>query len=210
MLYTLKNILCMDIYVEFSVKNTRRRISISAIFNFHGPSVSTAITARHSFTGNDYISSFHGKGKKKAFKLLKNSTAYQEVFKKIGDSYGFDESLFDTIQKFVCELYGLPICVEVNEARYKKFCSMSSKIPDPEKLPPTSDSLYYHCQRVSYVTAIIKNSLDRMICHPSPDGFGWKVDDDGINVTWMAQKPAPDDILDLVSCGCKKSKCTNE
>ena len=49
-----------------------------------------------------------------------------------------------------------------------------------------------------------------MICHPSPDGFGWKVDDDGINVTWMAQKPAPDGILDLVSCGCKKSKCTNE
>ena len=36
-----------------------------------------------TFTGNDYISSFHGKGKKKAFKLLRNSTAYQEVFKKI-------------------------------------------------------------------------------------------------------------------------------
>ena len=49
-----------------------------------------------------------------------------------------------------------------------------------------------------------------MICHPSPYGSGWKVDDDGINVTWMAQKPVPDDILDLVSCGCKKSKCTNE
>ena len=55
----------MDIYVEIGVKNTRRRISISAIFNFHGPSVSTAITALHSFTGNDYISSFHGKGKRK-------------------------------------------------------------------------------------------------------------------------------------------------
>ena len=26
----------------------------------------------------------------------------------------------------------------------------------------------------------------------------------------MAQKPAPDDILDLVSRGCKKWKCTNE
>ena len=48
-------------------------------------------------------------------------------------------SLFATIQKFVCELNGLPMCFEVNEARYKKFCSMSSKIPDPEKLPPTRD-----------------------------------------------------------------------
>ena len=73
---------------------------------------------------------------------------------------------------------------------------MSSKIPDPDKLPPTSDSLYYHCKRVSYVTAIIKNaldrmvtaiiknSLDRMICHPSPDGLGWKVDDDGMLLGW--------------------------
>ena len=47
----------MDMYVEIGVKNTRQRIFISAIFNFHGPSVSTAITALHS--GNDYISSFH-------------------------------------------------------------------------------------------------------------------------------------------------------
>ena len=54
----------MDVYVEIGVKNTRRRISVSAIFNFHGhglihrkrlhqffhgPSVSTAITAFHSF-----------------------------------------------------------------------------------------------------------------------------------------------------------------
>ena len=131
---TLKNILawiCMQ-------KLVWRRISISTIFNFHGPPISTAITALHSFTGNDYISSFHGQGKKKAIKLLKNSPAYQEVFKKIGDSYEFDVSLFATIQTFVCELYGLPMCVEVNEACYKKFCSMSSKIPDPEKLPPTS------------------------------------------------------------------------
>ena len=48
----------MDMFVEIGVKNTRRRISISAIFNFHGPSVSTSITALHSFTGNDYIGSF--------------------------------------------------------------------------------------------------------------------------------------------------------
>ena len=77
----LKEHIGMDIYVEIGVKNRRRRISISAIFNFPGPSVSTASIALHSFTGNDYISSFHGKGKKKAFKLLKNSPAYQEVFK---------------------------------------------------------------------------------------------------------------------------------
>ena len=160
----------MDMFVEIGVKNTKRRISISAIFNCN---YCTSLT-----TGNDYISSFHGQGIKKAFKLLKNSPAHQEVFKKIGDSYEFDESLFDTIQKFVSELYGLRMCVEVYEARYKKFCSMSSKIPDPEKLPPTGDSLYYHCNRVSYVTAIIKNALDGIICHPSPDRYGWKVDDD--------------------------------
>ena len=76
------------------------------------------------------------------------------------------------------------------------------KNPDPVKLPPTSDSLYFHSKRVAYVTAIIKNALDRIICHP--------LDDDWINVIWMAQKSAPDDILGLVSCGCKKSKCTKE
>ena len=57
------------------------------------------------------------------------------------------------------------------------------------------------------MTAIIKGALRRVAYIPAPHGFGWTVDDKGLHVTWMTQKPTPDAVLELVSCGCKKTKC---
>jgi hypothetical protein len=53
----------------------------------------------------------------------------------------------------------------------------------------------------------VKRSLENQQNVPSPDGYGWKVSDGNISVTWMLKKPAPDEILNLISCSCKKSKC---
>ncbi len=43
---------------------------------------------------------------------------------------------------------------------------------------------------------------------PSPRDFGWKEATDGLEIVWMTKKPAPESILDLISCSCKKRKCT--
>ena len=94
-----------------------------------------------------------------------------------------------------------------NEARYIKFCS-KKKSPEPQQLPPTRDALLCHCKLVWYVASIIKKSLECNPDVPSPNGYGWIVDDAGMQVVWMLRKPAPDEILELVSCNCGKSKCS--
>ncbi len=111
----------------------------------------------------------------------------------LGDIFEFDADLFLSIQEFFCNLYGLKKTADVNKARYLKFCSNKGKIPEPQQLPPTSDELYLHCQRVSCSTAI---------------GNGWKINNENaLEVTWMTQKPAPESILELVSCRCNRLKC---
>ena len=43
---------------------------------------------------------------------------------------------------------------------------------------------------------------------PSPHGYGWKVKDDEITIDWMDQQPAPLELLETVSCGCRRG-CTS-
>ena len=42
---------------------------------------------------------------------------------------------------------------------------------------------------------------------PNPVGFGWKIlgDDRQLSVDWMDGPPAPDAVLEMVSCNCRKS-----
>eukprot|EP00794_Sanderia_malayensis_P021369 gene21369-23451_t len=99
---------------------------------------------------------------------------------------------------------------DVNEERYKKFCSSKRKIPEPQQLPPTSDELLQHCKRVSYVAGIVKRVFEPNPEVPSPHGFGWKINSDALEIEWMTKSPAPDSILELVSCNCKKAKCATQ
>ena len=127
-------------------------------------------------------------------------------FRLLGNSFTFEASLFPKLESFVCQLYGLK-CANANDGRYMKFCS-NQKAPEPQKLPPTRDALL--CKRVSYVTAIIKRSLQASPSIPSPNGYGWTLSNGILSVTWMLRKPAPDEILQLISCNCRTSKCKTQ
>eukprot|EP00794_Sanderia_malayensis_P019699 gene19699-21648_t len=119
---------------------------------------------------------------------------YRKEFLQVIDAQ-FDADLFQSIQEFVCILYGLRKTADVNEARHLKFCRNKGKIPEPQQFPPTSDELYLHCQRVSYCTAIAKAALESNPAIPSPNGYGWKINNENaLEVTWMTQKPASESI----------------
>eukprot|EP00794_Sanderia_malayensis_P013592 gene13592-15000_t len=194
----------METYALIGSKNLTRVLDIKAIYDNIGPSVASSLPALHAFTGCDYTSAFHGIGKVKALKVLKKDERFQYVFGVIGDDFEFDGDLFEIIQEFVCTLYGLKSLSDVNEARYKKFCSSKRKIPEPQQLPPTSDELLQQCKRVSYVAGIVKRAFEPNPEVPSLHGFGWKINSDALEIEWMTKSPAPDSILELVSCNCKK------
>ena len=161
----------IDIYVLIGTKK-KRLLNISAVREVIGNGCALSMPVLHCFTGNDYTSAFHSMGKAKGFRLLKESELYQETFSKLGDSFTLDASLFSVIERFVCEMYSIRSCLTMDDARYVKFCSSKTAIPEPQRLPPTSDALPCHCKRVSYVTAIIKRSLQLKPVIPSPDGHG--------------------------------------
>ena len=199
----------IPIYIEIGTNERRRCIDINNIVGKLGVDVCMALPALHSFTGNDYTSAFYGIGKVKAFNILLRSDEFIEVFKSIGDRFTINAEYFPKIEKFVCELYGVSKCANTNEARYKKFCS-KKKSPEPQQLPPTRDALLCHMKRVNYVTAVIKSSLTPSPFIPMPcEDYGWIVKDGKLQIQWMLRKPVPDDLIELVSCNCRKSKCSN-
>ena len=51
--------------------------------------------------------------------------------------------------------------------------------------------------------------MDAMVMVPGPDGYGWKLVDDELVIDWTDEKPAPDAVIEMMSCNCKKL-CTLE
>ena len=42
---------------------------------------------------------------------------------------------------------------------------------------------------------------------PSPNGHGWKVVDDELDIDWGDLPPAPSSLLELTYCSCNKTSC---
>ena len=80
-------------------------------------------------------------------------------------------------------------------------------MPEPHRLPPTKDALILHIQRCNYQVGEWKEALLADHNPGNPDGRGWERTDDGLQIKWMTNSPAPEEILELVTCNCKKSNC---
>ena len=62
--------------------------------------------------------------------------------------------------------------------------------------------------RANFQARIYKLSLVQYQQLPSPLIHGWKVDEAGnLEVDWMDLLPAPEGIIELTYCTCKKGKC---
>jgi hypothetical protein len=159
----------------------------------------------HAFTGYDSISSFAGKGKIKALKLLVTNATYASGFSNLGVSWDVSDELIDILEHFVCDLYGMKLS-DVNLLRYQLHCARSGKV-EPESLPPCRSSLKLHVLRANYQAAVWRRAVFATADIPSPDGHGWEVNDGNIKIKWLGSKPAPEEVLEMLSCVCKKT-CT--
>ena len=92
------------------------------------------------------------------------------------------------------------------------FFSKSKKAPPPESLPPTKDALYLHFDRLNYQCRQWKTALNLHHELSDPTDHGWVNDDNGrLGIHWTECKPAPEAILEFVTCSCRKSECgTNQ
>ena len=160
----------------------------------------------HSFTGCDTVSALAGRGKLSTFKLLKYDETYQEAFSELGRSWDVSGELFEKLQEITCHMY-VPSthATDVNTLRYQLFCARRGEV-ESSQLPPCGDCLFMHAMRANYQAAIWRRSLQTHPTVPNPTDHEWATDDDGkLVIDWMRGLPAPDSMLQLLSCKCARS-----
>lgn len=196
-----------SMYVKCGTATRTRYISISKVSAALGHDVCASLLGLHSFTGCDTVSAFSGRGKLAALKLVMTHDHFRDVFIKLGAEWQLTDEILKVLEEFTCRLYVFhsEIC-DVNEMRYELFRVKDGNV-ESEQLPPCQDCLYLHAARANYQAAIWHRALQADPQVPSPlECKGWSLDDNGeLIITWMTGAPAPDVVLELLSCKCKKS-----
>ena len=143
----LQPIINAHLYMHTGTGNHVRTIDLKDIQNTIGKEVSDALIGLHCFTGCDSVSSFKGKGKKKALTMLLKDKELCGAFKDLGERFEPNPEMISALEAFVCQLYGQKKVTEVNQARYNMFrLARKSEIA----MPPNRDSLVQHIRRANY------------------------------------------------------------
>ncbi|KAL9976959.1 hypothetical protein ACROYT_G014308 [Oculina patagonica] len=77
-----------------------------------------------------------------------------------------------------------------------------------ENLPPTQEALWQAIKRGNYQALVWNLDVVPEPQLPSPETFGWKLEDDKWVPVMTSLPPAPEAIIQLVKCGCVKSRCS--
>ena len=85
--------------------------------------------------------------------------------------------------------------------------TFSAKQAEAEKLPPTNDALVKKIMKAHYQAMVWWHDNVPQPEIQVPTEYGWKEENDELLPVPSREKPAPDTILQLVKCGCKKSSC---
>ena len=90
---------------------------------------------------------------------------------------------------------------EVNLLRYQLHCAKAGKV-EPEGLPPCKSSLQLHVTKANYQAGIWRRAIFPLPEVPLPGGHGRKIAEGEITLRWLNSKPAPEEILEFLSCSC--------
>ena len=198
------SVISCPLFQKRGTTNRVRYVDITKLRQTLGDGVCNALIGMHAYTGCDTVSAFAGRGKLAALKLIK-SQHWQDVFHKLGQSWKLSTDLFRKLQAFTCKLYAPSTTTEdINTARYQLFCARHGEL-ESSQLPPCEDCLLMHAMRANYQAAIWTGSLQQHPQVPSPVEHGWTRKDDGqLIVEWMRGSPAPEAVLQLLSCKCSR------
>ena len=189
--------------------NKRRLLNIKQIIEVKGSDLCSVLPALHCFTGCDTVSSFVRRGKITPLKALQKYSDFIQVFECLGTEEICSETLLDDLEEFVCRMYGQPSYTSVNKLRYdsfsQKYQGTSGQVLsafdgiDLSLLPPCRASLEMHAQRANYQTFIWCHAHEQFPNIPSPEGHGWKIDDEGsFDFEWTGGNIVPQELIDIL------------
>ena len=155
----------------------------------------------HYLTGSDTTSYLYGKGKVLAIKTVRAGD-FPGLFTAFGELDATCEQVVEAGQAFICALYGQRQGTTMGEARYRLYAKKSGKLLKLS-LPPTQKNLLFHIFRAHLQTILAKSADQQAPPELNIRHFGWDIKD-GVPVPMTSrQPPGPQDIMDVVRCGCK-------
>ena len=152
LLLGFSNSINTKLYMRCGTRTRTRLIDNAKVVQSTGREVCEALIGLHAFTGCDTVSSFAGKGKISALKILKsNYGTYSRGFRELGQTWAVTNDLFMVLERFTCSMY---MSVgnntgRVNDARYELFCAKNGEV-ESHQLPPCQDCLRKHVLRANY------------------------------------------------------------
>ena len=137
-----------------------------------------ALIGFHSFTGNDYVSSFFRKSKSHCWQVVEKNNRFVHMFSQLGAEWSIDEDQLSKLEEYVCNVFGKKK-KDVNAVRYEIFKNVyerKGKIQDLSLLPPCRQSLQLHCQRSNYIAKVWRSCLQANIDFADTEQNGWSTD----------------------------------
>jgi hypothetical protein len=198
----------VPVFIKCGIRNRIKLVDVKKVASTLGRDVCKAVLGMHAYTGCDTVNAFAGKGKAQALKILMNYKESRDTFIKLGQDWDLSSTLMNNLEAVTCQKYTTKsTTTAINDLRYQLFCARKGEI-ESHQLPPCRDCLVKHAQRANYQAAIWRRCLQQDPQMPTPVGRGWKMEledeREQLVVDWMEGKPAPDAILELLSCNCKK------
>ena len=165
----------------------------------------TDILFLHAVLGCDTTYSFYGIGKGLSLKIFQQNEHLQPQAAVFQNDLATSEEIASAGKHALVCLYKGKEGEGLDALRYNTFCdkAVSGKsFIKPQALPPTSSAAKYHSYRdFAQVMQWKGRDLD-------PTEWGWIIED-GIMMPLQTDLPyAPEELLKLISCNCKKG-CSN-
>lgn len=197
-----------ELWVAFGTGKNFRFLAAHEMAVALGPNKCRGLPFFHALTGCDTVSSFGGRGKKKAWETWKacdevtDITAAFCALAASPTSSAIDDHM-DALEHFVVLLYDRNSSQEhVNECRKHLFTQTGRSI---DGLPPTREALKQHIKRAAYQAGYCWGQM--MVSTPelpSPSDWGWVHTDNGWDIYWTTLPEATEACRQLLRCGCKK------
>lgn len=194
------NELCQEIWMQTGSFNSPKFVKVHQIHIQN--TMRESLLGYHAITGCDTVSHFRGYDKNKSWKVYENNS---ELLQNIGDDILTEETILGA-EEFVCKMYSESSDItSVNELRCRLF--RQGRV-EPEKLPPTKDTLVQHIRRAHYQDTVWRSSLKSRQQLDSPIQNGWQRHADGTQLKPLLTTidPVPRTCVAIVSCGCKSAR----
>ena len=194
-----------DLYMLTGLKNSLRIIYKSAVSDDVYRSVYRsgceegvllkALLGYHCFTGCDSISAFSGRGKIKPLSIMGKDEEYVTTMASLGANETISNAAVHVLERFLCHMYWKAWAeheaADINQLRYTIYCQRGGKI---ELLLPCRNVLKQHIICANYQEFIWHKSLEPFMRQHSPEGHGWCLIEEKLDVLWMTCNPAPDEV----------------